>query len=110
MNGKSHWEKIYHDKGEEEVSWHQERPLMSLRLIERAGLAPDDPLIDVGGGASHLVDALLAHGYSDVTVLDLAATALDQARSRLGERAEAVTWIEADATIWRPERTYRLWH
>lgn len=110
MSDKAHWDRIYQNKGEDEVSWHQERPLMSLRLMERAGLAPDAPIIDVGGGASHLVDTLLTQGYSDVTVLDLAASALDQARSRLGERAEAVTWIEADATAWQPERTYRLWH
>ncbi|MEF8793199.1 class I SAM-dependent methyltransferase [Thiohalorhabdus sp.] len=110
MTRKDHWEQIYRDKGEDEVSWHQEQPLMSVRLIERTGLTPDEPVIDVGGGASHLVDALLAQGYSDVTVLDLAASALDQARSRLGERAEAVHWIEADATTWQPERTYRLWH
>lgn len=110
MTRKDHWEAIYADKDETEVSWHQERPVMSLRLIEQTGLGPTDPIIDAGGGASHLVDALLDRGFTDVTVLDLAGAALAQARARLGERAEAVNWIEADATAWQPERTYRLWH
>lgn len=110
MGSKSHWERIYREKSEGEVSWHQDQPLMSLRLIEQAGVAPDEPVIDVGGGASHLVDRLLELGFADVTVLDLAASALDQARARLGEQAAAVHWVEADVTAWRPERTYRLWH
>ncbi|HKJ88548.1 MAG TPA: class I SAM-dependent methyltransferase [Gammaproteobacteria bacterium] len=110
MSRKSHWEGIYRDKDEREVSWHQDQPLMSLRLIEQAGVAPDEAVIDVGGGASHLVDRLLEQGFTDVTVLDLADSALAQARNRLGERATAVHWTEADVTAWRPERTYRLWH
>lgn len=110
MDRKQHWEGIYREKDHTEVSWHQERPVMSLRLMEQAGVAPDEPVIDVGGGASHLVDHLLDRGFSDLTVLDLAASALDQARARLGARAESVRWLEADATAWEPERTYRLWH
>jgi trans-aconitate methyltransferase len=110
MSRKAHWEGIYADKAEHEVSWHQDQPVMSLRLIEQAGVDPAEPVIDVGGGASHLVDHLLDRGFADVTVLDLAGAALAQAQSRLGERAEGVTWIEADATAWRPERAYRLWH
>ena len=110
MTRKDHWEGIYGHKDETEVSWHQERPVMSLRLIEQAGVGPEAPIIDVGGGASHLVDDLLAQGFSDVTVLDLAGAALAQARARLGTRADAVAWIEADATAWQPARTYRLWH
>lgn len=110
MTRKDHWEGIYADKDETEVSWHQDHPVMSLRLIEQAGVGPKDPIIDVGGGASHLVDALVDRGFTDVTVLDLAGAALAQARARLGRRAETVRWAEADATTWQPERTYRLWH
>ena len=110
MSRKDHWERLYRDKHEREVSWHQDRPLMSLRLIEQAGVGPEEPIIDVGGGASHLVDHLLERGHRDVTVLDLAGAALAQARTRLGEHAAPVHWIEADATAWQPERTYRLWH
>ncbi|MFA9460297.1 class I SAM-dependent methyltransferase [Thiohalorhabdus methylotrophus] len=107
---KGHWERIYHEKDESEVSWHQDRPQMSLALIGQAGTAPDEPIIDIGGGAAHLVDALLDRGHSDVTVLDLAGSALAQARERLGERAASVAWIEADVTAWEPPRCYRLWH
>jgi hypothetical protein len=110
MTRKDHWEGIYGDKDETQVSWHQERPVMSLRLIEQAGIAVNEPIIDVGGGASHLVDHLLEREFTDVTVLDLAGAALTQARARLGQRAAWVHWIEADVTTWQPERTYRLWH
>jgi len=110
MDRKAHWEQVYTDKAPDEVSWHQDSPTFSLTLLREAGLTPDASVIDVGGGASNLVDHLLDRGFSDVTVLDLAGKALERARNRLGERADRVEWIEADVTGFEPERTYALWH
>jgi SAM-dependent methyltransferase len=105
-----HWEKVYTTKGEIEVSWFQETPGLSLELIELVGAKPSSAIIDIGGGASRLVDHLIARGYEDVTVLDLSAAALASARSRMGDRADRVNWIAADVTIWQPSRTYDVWH
>jgi 2-polyprenyl-3-methyl-5-hydroxy-6-metoxy-1,4-benzoquinol methylase len=105
-----HWEKVYTTKGEEQVSWFQETPAPSLQLIELASASPHSAIIDIGGGASRLVDSLVSQGYEDVTVLDLSAAALGSARSRMGEEAARVTWINADVTVWEPTRTYDVWH
>ncbi len=107
---RSHWENVYAGKGEDQVSWFQETPALSLELIELAGARPDFGIIDIGGGASRLVDHLVARGYADVTVLDLSAAALAAARSRMGEAADRVTWIAADVTQWEPSRSYDVWH
>ncbi|MGQ7793341.1 class I SAM-dependent methyltransferase [Faunimonas sp. B44] len=107
---RAHWENVYRTKEETAVSWYQERPERSLDLIRRA--APDEaaPILDVGGGASRLVDALLAEGRSDVTVLDLSEAALARSRARLGPEADRVGWIAADVTRWQPERRWAVWH
>jgi trans-aconitate methyltransferase len=107
---KTHWERVWSEKDEATTSWFQAAPLVSLDLIDRSGTQPGDPVIDVGGGASRLVDHLLDRGFTDVTVLDISAAGLQRAQRRLGERAAAVHWIEADATEFRPRRAYRLWH
>lgn len=108
---KEHWETVYSTRGERRVSWFEEHASTSMALIERAGVPIDGPIIDVGGGASHLVDDLLDRGYRDLTVLDLSGAALALARARLGERADRVEWIEADITEvdLQPAR-YALWH
>ena len=105
-----HWDEVYRAKAETDVSWFQARPERSLALIE--GAAPDRaiPILDVGGGASLLVDELLKVGYSNLTVLDISATALDRPKARLGLRAAQVKWVAADITNWVPERTWQLWH
>ena len=110
MDRKRHWEKVYSEQQTQEASWHQDLPRLSLAMIENAGVSRDAALIDVGGGPSLLVDHLLDRGYHDLTVLDLSATALEQARLRLGERAARVRWMEADVTRFQPDRGYRLWH
>jgi len=110
MDHKQHWDEVYAQKAEDAVSWFQPRPETSLALIASAGLTQTDALIDVGGGASRLVDALLSEGFTDVTVLDIAAAALEKSRTRLGKDADRVRWIAADVTRWTPERRYRLWH
>lgn len=104
-----HWDAAY-AQGHATRSWYQDRPSPSLRMFDRAGTGPGDSLIDVGGGASVLVDALLEAGWSDLTVLDVSAVALGTARARLGEAADRVRWIATDLLTWRPERRFALWH
>jgi trans-aconitate methyltransferase len=92
------------------VSWYQRSPQLSLQMIAATGVAADGAIIDVGGGASTLVDKLLESGYSDVTVLDIASAALERSRARLGDAAKNVMWIEADILHFKPNRSFRLWH
>ena len=109
--GNEHWSDVYRTKPADTVSWYRPRLDMSLRLLEEAGLGPQSRVIDVGGGASTLVDDLLARGVSQVTVLDLAEEALDIARRRLGIRGSRVQWLAADVTrADLPEAAYDLWH
>lgn len=104
-----HWRRVYETKGEREVSWFQEGPGPSLDLIEAAGIPAGGAIVDIGGGASRLVDALVAREY-EATVLDLSAAALDMSRERLGSAGDRVRWIVADVTKWTPDRLYDLWH
>jgi Methyltransferase domain len=106
----AHWENVYATKGEKEVSWFQENPAPSLELIALTGLSDDAAIIDIGGGASRLVDDLLAREFRQPTVLDLSGAALDAAKRRLGDRATDVQWVVADITKWEPIQTYDLWH
>ena len=106
----AHWEKVYTSKGENEVSWFQESPAPSLALIAEVGAAPRQAIIDIGGGASRLVDHLIDQGFSDITVLDLSAAALEATKARLGQRASRAHWLVADATTWQPPRAYDVWH
>lgn len=106
----AHWDRVYTEKRAEDVSWRQQEPTLSLKLIARTGVGLDAPIIDVGGGASTLADHLLERGYRDVSVLDIAAPGLDQAKARLGAKAERVEWLVHDVTTWRPARKRRLWH
>lgn len=105
----AHWETIWTDRTPEEVSWFQQEPATSLRLLRQV-TDPSSAVVDVGGGASRLVDGLLDAGYSDLTVVDIAAPALDRARRRLGERAGQVTWVVADATDLDLGRRVDCWH
>lgn len=106
----AHWQSVYTSKSEQEVSWFQARPAISLEFIADAKVRPDAAIIDIGGGASRLVDALLDDGYSNLTVLDLSEAALASSRNRIGPRAEPVKWVAADVTIWQPSEQYDLWH
>lgn len=105
-----HWAKVYADRDATRVSWYQPEAEPSLRALDRFGASPSSSLIDVGGGASTLVDALLQRGWCDLTVLDIAGSALEAARARLANKAEAVTWEIADITDWQPGRQYDVWH
>jgi SAM-dependent methyltransferase len=106
----AHWENVYTTKGEKEVSWYQDNPAPSLELIVLAGVSNHASIVDIGGGASRLVDHLLALGFERLTVLDLSAAALDSAKARLGEKAAKVRWEVADITKWNPPGSYDLWH
>ena len=106
----AHWEGVYTQKGENEVSWFQENPALSLELIAQVGATSASAIIDIGGGASRLVDNLVERGFEDVTVLDLSGAALEAAKARLGDRAAQVHWIVADVTVWEPLRAYDIWH
>lgn len=112
MKGKSHWEHVYSSRAADRVSWFQENAVRSLQLIRDTGAPRSAAIIDVGGGASTLVDGLVQAGYSDITVLDLSAAALDTAKARLGERAAAaVEWIETDiTTATLPQARFDIWH
>ena len=106
----THWQNVYATKGETEVSWFQDSPAISHEMIRAANPNLDAAIIDIGGGASRLVDVLLRDGYRNLAVLDLSANALDAAKKRIGAAASAVDWIVADVTTWRPAKTWDVWH
>lgn len=111
MQSKEHWERVYATKPVDGVSWFQEHAEQSLRLIQDTGVPLTASVIDVGGGASTLVDDLLLSGYSSLAVLDLSAAALAAAQKRLGASSDAVSWIEADVTrAALPVQAYDVWH
>jgi ubiquinone/menaquinone biosynthesis C-methylase UbiE len=107
---KKHWENIYHTKELKDVSWFQQTPLTSLNFIEEPGIPKTAKIIDVGGGDSFLVDALLERGFTDITVVDISQAALSRAQQRLGEAAKKVKWIVADAAEFSPSEKFDLWH
>ena len=92
-DAQAHWQAVYSAKGETDVSWFQESPAPSLEMIKIAGVTPASTLTDIGGGASRLVDELLARGFHDIGILDLSHVALDVAKSRLGDAAKHTEWI-----------------
>ncbi len=111
MQSKQHWEQVYTTKTATGVSWFQEHARQSLQLIRQTGAASDAGIIDVGGGASTLVDDLLEEGYSNLTVLDLSETALSTAKERLGKRAGDAAWLVGDITrVELPRHAYDIWH
>lgn len=107
---RDHWETVYHDKSAIGVSWYEPEPRTSLDLIDGLGVDPHTPILDAGGGASSLAAHLVARGFTDVTVVDIAGAALAMARRALGDDRNAVTWIAADLLTWHPPRQYGLWH
>lgn len=109
MAGAEHWDERYGSIGATAVSWYEPEPTGSLELLDHLGVEPADSVIDVGGGASTLVDHLLARGHHDLAVLDLSRAALATSRQRVHD-AGAVTWIEHDLLAWQPERTWSAWH
>lgn len=110
FDAKTHWQNVYLSKAPSELSWYQAEPTLSLQLINRCGLQLTDPIIDVGGGASVLVDRLLDSGYSGISVLDVAGEALAASRGRLGVKAERARWLECDITAYSPQTQFSVWH
>ncbi len=110
MNKKAHWENIYSTKDLTEVSWYQPIPTTSLEYLENLAIQKDAAIIDVGGGDSLFVDYLLELGYSNITVLDISAAAIERAKKRLGELANKITWIVSDILDLKSDVHYDFWH
>ena len=105
-----HWEGVYGRRAATEVSWYEADPSHSLAFIAATGAATSAPIVDIGGGASLLVDRLLDRGYTDVTVLDISSEALSVVRDRLGPRQKEVTLLPQDIRMFAPTRRYAIWH
>lgn len=110
MDRKDHWNDVYRKRKADEVSWFQERPILSLRMIESSVPEHNAAIIDVGGGTSRLVDCLVADGYENVSVLDISGEALHHAQGRLGAESRKVRWIEGDVTEFNSGQKFRFWH
>lgn len=109
-SAREHWEKIYSSKKSNEVSWTQDIPATSLQFLHSFNLSKNASIIDIGGGESKLVDFLLEEGFTDITVLDISAHALQHAKDRLGAKASRVHWIVSDINDFIPSRRYDVWH
>ena len=107
---KEHWEQVFATKGENEVSWFQTYPKTSVEFLDLFNLSLEANIIDVGGGDSHFVDALLDKGFRNIYVLDISANAIERAKIRLGERALKVNWVVCDITEYKPEVKFDFWH
>ena len=110
MNKKQHWEQVYQTKSSDSVSWFQPKPELSIQLINDCNIGKDKNIIDVGAGASRLVDFLIDDGYAKVSVLDLSENALSISKKRLAHKSDKVNWIVQDITHFQPEQKYSLWH
>ena len=110
MQQKQHWEKVFETKADTEKSWFQSYPETSVKFIKELNIPKDAAIIDVGGGDSYLVDALVQKGYKDITVLDISGKALQNAQKRLGKNAGKVKWIESDVLHFHPSQKYDCWH
>ncbi|PAW95387.1 SAM-dependent methyltransferase [Mucilaginibacter sp. MD40] len=109
-NKKAHWDQVYRNKTEEQLSWTQFIPRTSLNFINSCNVSRNARIIDVGGGDSNLVDFLLADGYRNITVLDISEAALEKAKKRLGRKCKQVKWIVSDVTEFQPANQYDIWH
>jgi SAM-dependent methyltransferase len=110
LHEKGYWDNIYSSKAEDEVSWFQPYPETSMEFVELFKLPSNANIIDIGGGDSHFVDALLDKGYQNISVLDISANAIERAKRRLGERASKVQWIVSDVTEFEPPVQFDFWH
>lgn len=110
MERKAHWENVFSIKQEKEVSWYQESPKASIDFVNNLNIAKDAKIIDIGGGDSYLIDALLELGYSNLYLLDISAKAIERVKNRLGVKAANVTFIVSDVLDFKPETTFDFWH
>ena len=107
---KQHWEQVYTDKSPLDVSWYQQEPTISQRLIQDSVSDRNQPVLDVGGGASVLVDRLQERGFTNLSVLDISANALEHAKQRLGQASDQIEWYACDVTEFSPPHQYACWH
>ena len=105
-----HWDNVYRSKAAEEVSWFQQYPKTSMEFVGLFDLPLNANIIDIGGGDSHFVDALIAKGYTNIWVLDISAKAIKRAKQRLGESASKIHWIVSDVTDFKPPVQFDFWH
>jgi SAM-dependent methyltransferase len=111
MDMQQHWSEVYQAKTPDNVSWYQERPELSLSLIEKTGLSKSARIIDVGAGASTLADYLLSLDYRELSLLDISPESLDISKKRLGEKANEIKWLVGNiTTVTLPKAAYDIWH
>jgi 2-polyprenyl-3-methyl-5-hydroxy-6-metoxy-1,4-benzoquinol methylase len=111
MGDLKHWQEVYSTRSTDQVGWYTPHLSTSISLINQIGLLPEDPIIDVGGGASTLVDDLLDTGYKEICVLDLSEQAMLVAKERLGSSGSLVSWLQGDITkVDLPANHFKLWH
>ncbi|MEQ7154115.1 class I SAM-dependent methyltransferase [Brevundimonas aurifodinae] len=105
-----HWDRVYETIADDAVSWFEPEPRASLEALALADISVRASLVDVGAGSSRLVEQLLDRGATDLTVVDIASSAFETSRARLGSRALKVDWVVADVTQWCPDRRFDVWH
>lgn len=110
MDKSEYWDDIYKKKDELHQSWFQEKPEKSLKMIDELNLSKNSSIIDIGSGESRLVDHLLEQQYSNITLLEISATAVGKTKNRLGANAEKIKFVTTDVTLFRPQQKYDLWH
>ena len=110
MTKKQHWEKVFTTRQVDEVSWYQQTPQQSLDFVQQLALPKTAAIIDIGGGDSFLVDHLLQMEYSNITVLDISATAINKAKQRLGNKAAMVKWVVSDILEFNSSIKFDCWH
>ena len=110
MSEKAHWDQVWQSKPAEQTSWFQTAPALRGDFITRAGIAKSDPIIDIGSGASCLIDWMVAARYSNITALDIAAGGILKTKKRLGPAGDSLKIIEADIRTWFAREQFMLWH
>lgn len=110
VSRREHWDHVYENTSPNMLSWYQDSPSLSMKMIRDTGVPAEAPVIDVGAGVSTLVDVLLNSDYSNITVLEISNSAIAQSRMRLGSAAARVKWMQADILEWAPMARYYIWH
>lgn len=110
MNNQQHWENVFTNKSQNEVSWYQPTPTNSIAFFEELNISKDANIIDVGCGDSYFIDYLIQQGYTNIYALDISAAALEKAKNRLGNNATKVHWIVSDIINYKPNITFSFWH
>mgnify|MGYP002713015709 CR=1 FL=1 len=110
INRKQHWENVYTTKNDGEVSWYQEKPTTSLKVITNLNLTKEANCIDIGGGNSNLIGELQNQDYSNLSVLDISEKALERTKTKLGKKANLVNWIVSDIINFKPKLLFDVWH